>query len=167
MVTGEDRVRTERPLKIKVKYHDAEIPEIKPAHESEWIDLYAAENCLIPCLGMKMISLGVSIELPDGYEAIMAPRSSTYKHFGIVAANSIGVIDNAYKGDNDVWRFPAIGMKAGYGFNGQMIPQSARIMKGDKICQFRIQRCQPDVEIEKVDFLGNEDRNGLGSTGRR
>ena len=166
MADGKDIGRVEHGLTIKVKYH-ADIPEIKPAHESEWIDLYSAEDCHIMPFELKMINLGVSIELPEGYEAIMAPRSSTFKHFGIVAANSIGVIDNAYKGDNDIWHFPAIAMKAGIGMYGEPIFERVFIHKGDKICQFRIQKCQPSVNIVKVDYLGNEDRNGLGSTGRR
>ena len=167
MAIRQAEIRTERPLTIRVKYHDAKLPEIKAAHESEWIDLCSAEDCDVPCLGLKMISLGISLELPDGYEAIVAPRSSTFKHFGIICANGIGIIDNAYKGDNDIWHFPAIGMRFVYGLNGEMIPQYSYIRKGDRICQFRIQKCQPEIDLRKVDFLGNDDRNGLGSTGKR
>jgi len=167
MAIRQAEIRTERPLTIRVKYHDAELPEIKAAHESEWIDLCAAEDCKVPALGLKMISLGVSIELPEGYEAIMAPRSSTFKNFHIVAANGIGVIDNAYKGDNDIWHFPAVGMNSEFGPNGGLVLLPSVIHKGDRICQFRIQKCQPEIDLRKVDFLGNDDRNGLGSTGKR
>lgn len=148
-------------MKIKVKYH-ADIPEIKAAHLSEWIDLYAAENVVCRPLELTLISLGISVELPDGYEAIVAPRSSTYKNFGIISANSIGIIDNLYCGDNDVWKFPAICLRMDGG-----ILNAVTIHKGDRIAQFRIQKCQPTAEIETVEFLGNKDRGGIGSTGKR
>lgn len=152
---------------IKVKYH-ADIPEIKAAHESEWIDLYAGETIVCKPFELTLISLGVSIELPDGYEAILAPRSSTYKNFGIVCACSFGVIDNAYKGDNDVWHFPAINTRAiANMIDGSVTAAPVTIHKGDRIAQFRIQKCQPEVEIVKVDILGNKDRGGIGSTGKR
>jgi len=154
-------------MKARIKYHDKELPKLKQAHDGEWFDMFAAENCQIRYGETHMISLGVSIELPDGYEAIVAPRSSTHKHFGIMCVNGIGVIDNAYKGDNDVWHFPAIGCKGYYDMLGYFHPETSIIHKGDRICQMRIQKCQPSVEFDEVDFLGNADRNGLGSTGRR
>lgn len=142
-----------KPLEIKVKYH-ADIDPIAPAHDGEWIDLRCAEDVKMNFGDYKLISLGVSIELPKGYEALIIPRSSTFKKYGIVCANSVGLIDNAYCGDNDVWRFPAICMK-----------EMAFIPKNERICQFRIQRIQPDIKIKTVDVLGNEDRGGIGSTG--
>ena len=108
-----------------------------------------------------MIPLGVAMELPEGYEAIVAPRSSTFKTWGIVQANSIGVIDNSYCGDNDQWYYPAICLKPTEGEHGVWIH------KGDKICQFRIQENQPEIRFEEVEVLGNEDRNGFGSTGNK
>lgn len=153
-------------MKVRIKYH-ADIPRLRPMHVSEWVDMYAAEDCEIRYSEMHMISLGVSIELPEGYEAIIAPRSSTYKHFGIMCVNGIGIIDNAYKGDGDVWHFPAIGCKGFYDIIGDFHKLTATIKKGDRICQMRIQKCQPDIQFEEVELLGNDNRNGLGSTGKR
>mgnify|MGYP002521564104 CR=1 FL=1 len=140
-------------VKLRVKYH-ADIDEIKAAHEGEWIDLRCAENTEMRFCEYRNISLGVSIELPKGYEAIIIPRSSTFKKYGILLANSTGLIDNAYCGDNDIWQFPAVCLR-----NTTFIP------KNERICQFRIQKIQPDLEIETVSVLGNADRGGLGSTG--
>ena len=93
------------------------------------------------------------MQLPNGYEAHVAPRSSTFKNFGIICANSFGIIDNSYSGDNDIWRFPAIAMR------------DTVIHKGDRICQFRIIKRMPDIEFLEVETLGNSDRGGIGSTG--
>ena len=144
--------------KLRVKYAVPGIYEDSPpvqAHPHEWIDLRAAEDAVMFKGDFRMISLGICIELPSGYEALVAPRSSTYKHFGILLVNGIGVIDAEYCGDNDVWHFPALATK------------HTIIHKGDRICQFRIIRQQDDVEFDVVEHLGNEDRNGLGSTGVR
>ena len=94
-------------------------------------------------------------------------EDGTFKYYGIMCVNGIGIIDNAYKGDNDVWHFPAIGCKGFYDALGLFHAQTSIIHKGDRICQMRIQKCQPEIEFEEVDFLGNADRNGLGSTGKR
>lgn len=155
-------------LVIKIKYHVPDMERIKAAHVSEWFDLRAAEDAFIPQGVQKTVSLGVSMELPEGYEAIIAPRSSTPKNFGVIMPNSLGIIDNAYKGDNDVWRCICYGISErdvalieGIGVRGSWIH------KGDRICQFRIQKVQPAIEFEEVEMLGNADRNGLGSTGKR
>ena len=139
---------------IKVRYHTG-ITELVyvGGDKSDWIDLRCSEETHIRPFGFAMIPLGVSIQLPPGYEAIIAPRSSTYKYFGIVAANSIGVIDESYCGDGDQWHFPAIALRE------TTIPFNARI------AQFRIQKHQPNLAIWKVDHLGGCDRGGIGSTG--
>jgi dUTP pyrophosphatase len=92
------------------------------------------------------------MELPEGYEAILAPRSSTHK-YGILCANSIGIIDESYKGDNDEWHFPAYAVRDTY------------ITKNTRIAQFRIIKHQPEITLVEVDTLGNENRGGIGSTG--
>ena len=97
--------------------------------------------------------LGVAIEIPKGYEAIVVPRSSTYSRYGIIQTNSIGVIDESYCGDGDEWKLPA------YAMRGTDIPKDTRI------AQFRIIKHQPEFEIEVVSELGNENRGGFGSTG--
>jgi len=138
---------------IKIKYL-RDIHKIEKINAGDWIDLRAAETVKLKKGEFKMIPLGVAMQLPKGYEALMAPRSSTFKRHGILLANSIGVIDESYKGDGDEWHFPALAMKR------------TVIQKNDRICQFRIIRHQPDVELVEVFILGNDDRGGLGSTGR-
>ena len=120
----------------------------------DWIDLRAAETVEMKAGEFKMIPLGVAMELPSGYEALVAPRSSTFKRYGIILANSIGIIDESYKGDNDEWNFLAYAMR------------DTEIKKNERICQFRIIGHQPEIEIKEVDALGNENRGGIGSTGR-
>lgn len=139
-------------MEIKIKYL-ADIEPIKQAAPHEWYDLRVAKDIEIRAGEFELIPLGVAIELPKGYEAIVAPRSSTFKNLGIIQANSIGVIDHRFCGDNDQWMFPAYATR------------DIRIPKNTRICQFRILYCQPECEIIEVDHLGNEDRNGIGSTG--
>ena len=143
-------------MKIKVKYLVEDLTPIEfiGGKKSDWIDLRSAETVFIKKGEYKMIGLGVAMELPDGYEAFVAPRSSTFKNYHILLANSIGIIDNSYKGDNDEWKFLAYAV------------EDTVIQKNDRICQFRILKSQGDIEIEKVDTLGNEDRSGIGSTGK-
>lgn len=139
-------------MEIKIKYHTDGI-KIDKLPQGDWIDLKAAESV---CLGFgefSLISLGISMKLPDGYEAHLAPRSSTYKNFGIIQVNSVGVIDNSYSGTNDIWRLPVLAMR------------DTRIHKGDRICQFRIMKKQPEIEFFVVDELDDESRGGFGSTG--
>ena len=141
--------------KIKIKYH-ADIDKICKVggKKSDWIDLRSAEDVLMEEGEYRMISLGVSMELPEGYEALVLPRSSTFKKYGIILVNSCGVIDNRYAGDNDIWQFLA------YATRDTFIP------KNERICQFRILENQPEIEFEEVETLGNADRGGIGSTGR-
>lgn len=102
-----------------------------------------------------LIPLGVAMKLPKGYEAHVVPRSSTYKNFRIIQANSFGIIDNTYCGNDDMWYFPAIAM------------EDTVINKGDRICQFRIIKSMPAIKLEEVSFLHNKSRGGIGSTGVR
>ena len=138
---------------IKIKYHTDEIDKIKEIAVGDWIDLRAAETVAMNTGDFKLISLGVSMKLPDGYEAHVVPRSSTFKKWGVLQTNSMGVIDNSYSGTNDIWRFPALAMR------------DTVINKNDRICQFRIMKRQPTIEFEKVDTLDSVDRGGFGSTG--
>ena len=139
---------------IKIKYHDPDMPKLNYIDgKSDFIDLRAAEDVHMAKGDYKIISLGVSMEIPDGYEAIILPRSSTFKKYKILMANSQGVIDNSYCSDSDVWGFPAYAV-------GETV-----INKYDRICQFRIQKNQPKIKFEEVDHLDNESRGGFGSTG--
>lgn len=141
-------------MEIKIKYH-TELTKIEQKENSDWIDLRAAENIHIFPDSFALIPLGISIELPKGYEAHIVPRSSTFKNFGVIQTNHCGIVDESYKGDNDQWFFPA------YSFNG------STINKNDRICQFRIIKKQPKLNFNVVETLGNEIRGGFGSTGIR
>ena len=142
------------PTTIPVCYHDEEIPKLKAIEgKGDWIDLYAAEDVAMKTGDFRLISLGVSMELPKGFEAHVVPRSSTFKNFGIIQANSMGVIDNSYCGTDDVWKFPAIALR------------DTQIHKGDRICQFRIMPNQPELCFSAVDALSGKNRGGFGSTG--
>lgn len=141
---------------IKVRPLVEGLKVIDQAHPGEWYDLRAAEDVNMTIGEYKEIPLGVAIELPAGYEAIVAPRSSTFKKWGIIMANGIGVIDHRYCGDNDMWSFPAIALR-----------HPVIIHKNDRICQFRIIYGQPECELRIVDHLGNEDRGGIGSSGSK
>lgn len=123
--------------------------------KSDWIDLRASVNVTLKFGDFCCVPLGVAIQLPKGYEAILAPRSSLFKNYGVIQTNSIGIIDESFCGDNDQWSLPVLCL-------GKEI---TTIHKGDRLCQFRIIAHQPALRIEEVDFLGNPDRNGLGSTG--
>lgn len=138
---------------IKVKYHDNEIAKLAKIPQGDWIDLRAAETVTMNPGEFKLISLGVSMKLPLGYEAHVVPRSSTFKQWGIIQTNSMGVIDNSYSGTNDVWMFPAYATRF------------CHIRKGDRICQFRIMPKQPSIVFDFVEDLDAMDRGGLGSTG--
>ena len=138
---------------IKIKYHTDEIDKIKEIAVGDWIDLRAAETTILHKGDFKLISLGVSMKLPEGYEAHVVPRSSTFKKWGVLPTNSTGIIDNSYSGTNDIWRFPALAMR------------DTVINKNDRICQFRIVKRQPTVEFEEVYTLDSVDRGGFGSTG--
>lgn len=143
------------PLIIKVKYHSADLPKLKKIEQGDWIDLYTAEDAHLEMFQYKQISLGVSIQLPKGYEANIVMRSSTFKKWGVLQANSFGVIDESYCGPLDVWQVPVVSLK-----NPVFIP------KGTSICQFRIHEKMGHVTIEEVDTLSGKSRGGFGSTSK-
>ena len=150
-------------LKIKIKYFKG-ATKIKKIKKGSWIDLYAAKDVFVKEGTRAMIPLGVAMELPSGYEAHLAPRSSTFKTWGIIQTNSVGVIDYTYMGDNDQWHLPVYCL---VGKDFFIDTKGTMIKKGDKICQFRIIEEMPEVEFEEVETLGNEDMGGFGSTGTR
>ena len=139
---------------LKIVYHDPELIRIEKKEKGDWIDLRASEDMAIKAGELAKIPLGVSIQLPDGYEAIVAPRSSTCKNFGIIMPSSIGIIDESFCGDTDIWSFPAYAIR------------DTTIKKNDRICQFRIVKHQPELNFEVVDKLNNPDRGGYGSSGK-
>ena len=141
---------------IKIIYHNQNIDKIvNIENKSDWYDLRAAETVEMRAGDYKLISLGVSMKLPEGYEAHVVPRSSTFKNFGVLQTNSFGIIDNSYSGTNDIWKFPALAMR------------DTVIHEGDRICQFRIMKKQPQIEFIEVNELDETDRGGIGSTGTR
>lgn len=139
-------------MEIDIKYH-SDITPLEMTEKGDWIDLRVAEESELERGEFAMINLGVSMELPDGYEAIVIPRSSTFKTWGLLQTNSCGLIDNSYCGDNDVWKMPVLATRY------------VRIPKDTRICQFRIQKKMEQVEFNTVEHLEGEDRGGFGSTG--
>lgn len=142
-------------MDIKIKYFCNEIEKIKKIEKGDWIDLRAAQTVTLKAGEFKLIPLGVGMILPEGYEAHIVPRSSTYKNYGVLQTNHMGVIDESYCGDNDQWHFPALAIR------------DTTIRKNDRICQFRIVAKQPEVNFVEVDKLTKQDRGGFGSTGTR
>jgi dUTP pyrophosphatase len=141
-------------MQIKIKYHVEGLKKIEAIEKGDWIDLRAAETVSLKQGELKYISLGVSMKLPEGYEAQVAPRSSTFKNWGILQANSLGIIDNSYSGTNDIWKFPAYATR------------DTVIELNDRICQFRLVEKMPEIEFVEADKLDNNDRGGFGTTGK-
>lgn len=140
-------------MTIKIKYHNKNLEKVTAIENGDWIDLRAAETVSMMAGDFKLISLGISMKLPEGYEAHVVPRSSTFKKWGVLQTNSMGVIDNSYCGENDIWRFPALAMR------------DTVIEEGDRICQFRIVKKMDVVNFETVEHMEDMDRGGFGSTG--
>ncbi len=138
---------------IKIKYHNPKLTKIEKISVGDWIDLRAAENVTLKAGENSIISLGVSMKLPDGYEAHIVPRSSTFKKWGIIQTNHMGVIDSSYSGNNDIWGMPVYAIR------------DTEIKLNERICQFRIMKKQPEIEFVEVDHLDSVDRGGFGSTG--
>lgn len=142
-------------LDIKIRYLETGLVEIKVAEIGDWIDLRSAETVCLYKGEKALLRLGVAMKLPDGYEAIIAPRSSTFKNYGLIQTNGIGIIDSTYCGNNDEWLMPVLATR------------ETMIYKNDRICQFRIQKKQPTIKFVVVDKLADEDRGGFGSTGTK
>ena len=154
-------------MKIRIKYLEGATKMTKIA-KGNWIDVFAYKDTFIPQNARAMINLGFALELPNGYEGHLAPRSSTFKTWGIIQTNSVGVVDATYIGDNDIWHLPVYCLQSKHieEINGVKV-EGTWIMKGDKIGQFRIMEVQPEFEFEEVDSFGNVDRGGFGTTGTK
>lgn len=140
--------------KIEIKYFSDEIEKLRYIDgKSDWIDLRVSEDVVLKKGEFKLIPLGIAMKLPEGYEAHVVPRSSTFKNFGIIQTNSFGVIDNSYCGDDDMWHFPTLAIR------------DTEIHKNDRICQFRMMKNQPVIEFAEVEHLEFGNRGGFGSTG--
>ena len=112
-------------MKIYVKYHNPRLIKLDKLGIGDWIDLRAAEDVQLHQGEFRLISLGISVKLPEGYEAHIAPRSSSFKKWGFLQTNGVGIVDNSYSGTNDLWMLP------GYA------TRDAEIKENDRICQFR------------------------------
>ena len=144
-----------REERIKIVYHTDATDKLDYIEgKSDWIDLRAAEEVSFRAGEFHMINLGVSMELPKGYEAHVVPRSSTFKNYGLIQTNSYGVIDQTYCGQDDIWHWPAYATR------------DTVVHVNDRICQFRIMENQPRIRFEEVDVLEGENRGGFGSTGK-
>lgn len=140
---------------IKIHYFSDDLPRLQKTAKGDWIDLYCAQTMTLHAGEFALVPLGVSMQLPEGYEVHIVPRSSTFRKWGILQANSMGVIDESYCGDDDVWGFPALAMR------------DTTIARGDRICQFRVMRKMDKPELVTVERLDNASRGGFGSTGTR
>ena len=168
-------------MKIRIKYFN-DAKRMQKIAKGNWIDIYANKDMFIPEGQRAMIPLGFALELPVGYEGHLAPRSSTFKTWGIIQTNSVGVVDDTYIGDNDQWYLPVYCLMAKeyadkvedtyYELNestevkGEKV-KGTWIHKGDKVAQFRIMEVQPNFEFDEVESFGNADRGGFGSTGTK
>lgn len=140
---------------LDIKYFSDKIDKLEYIDgKSDWIDLRAAEDVVMKKGEFKLIPLGIGIRLPQGYEAHVVPRSSTFKNFGLIQTNHQGVIDCSYCGDNDQWFVPMMAMR------------DTEVHVNDRICQFRIMENQPKLIFNEVEHLDDKDRGGFGSTGK-
>lgn len=173
-------------MKIRIKYFEGAI-KLKKIVKGNWIDVYANKDMFIEEGQRAMIPLGFALELPLGWEGHLAPRGSTFKTWGIIQTNSVGVVDDTYIGDNDQWHMPVYCLQgkdiktevdtALYTDKANWIKEQpittsrdikgTWIKKGDKVGQFRIMEVMPEIEFEEVEGFGNEDRGGFGSTGTK
>lgn len=137
-------------MKIRINTHGNPLPQ----SYGDWTDLATEKEVVLDRGEYQNISLGVSMELPAGYYAEVVPRSSTFKNWGIVMVNSIGIIDNDFRGDEDIWSFPALAT------------HYVKIPKGTRIAQFRVVKKGGPLEFDPVESLGNTNRGGFGTSGK-
>lgn len=140
--------------KIQILYHSKEIQKIEKISKGDWIDLRAAEEVHLKKGDYKLISLGISMKLPQGYEVHIAPRSSTFKNFGLIQTNGVGIVDGSYCSEKDIYKMPVLAVR------------DTVVHVNDRICQFRIMKNQPEICFEEVEHLSGEERGGFGSTGK-
>lgn len=158
-------------MKIRIKYFEGAI-KLKKIAKGNWIDVYSNKDVFVKLGERAMIPLGFALELPNGWEAHLAPRSSTFKSWGIIQTNSVGVVDDTYIGDNDQWHMPVYCLQGKHMEKSMELveenikPEGTWISKGDKIGQFRIMEVMPEIEFEEVEYFGNVSRGGFGSTGK-
>lgn len=168
-------------MEIKIKYFNQDYPRLEKISQGDWIDLrvdnikeWESERFILigkdkeklaslPMLESLVkykkgdiikFGLGVAMELPDGYEAHIVPRSSMFKNTGFLLTNGMGIIDNSYSGNDDEWKAMVYCTRDGV------------INRHDRLFQFRIIEKQPEINFKEVDRLEGKNRGGYGSTGR-
>ena len=152
--TNKNINKIDNKINIDIMYHNPDLIPINLLEKGDWIDLRAAMEYKLFSGEFYLIDLGISIKLPEGYEAHIVPRSSSFKNWGIIQTNGIGIIDNSYCGENDVWMMPVLATKG------------ADIHVNDRVCQFRIVKKMPNnIKINTVEHLDTQNRGGFGSTG--
>ena len=152
--TNKNINKIDNKINIDIMYHNPDLIPINLLEKGDWIDLRAAKEYKLFSGEFYLIDLGISIKLPEGYEAHIVPRSSSFKNWGIIQTNGIGIIDNSYCGENDVWMMPVLATKG------------ADIHVNDRVCQFRIVKKMPNnIKINTVEHLDTQNRGGFGSTG--
>lgn len=137
---------------IQIKYKEGS-PHLSMTDKQDWCDLYTYEDVTLHAGDFRIISLGVSMRLPEGYEANIVARSSTFKRWGILQTNAFSVIDESYCGNDDDWGYPV------YATRDVTIP------KGTRLCQFRINKKQPVIVFEEINDLKSSARGGFGTSG--
>ena len=141
-------------VELKIRYISKEIEKLRYIDGiSDWIDLRSAEDVTLKAGESRLIRLGIAVELPVGYEAHIVPRSSTFRNFGIIQTNHMGVVDHSYCGDEDEWKMPVLAVR------------DTEIHVNDRICQFRIMENQPKLTFTEVEHLRETSRGGFGTTG--
>ena len=159
-------------MKMRIKYFDG-AEKLERISKGNWIDCYANKDIFVEKNTRAMIPLGFALELPNGWEGHLAPRSSTFKSWGVIQTNSVGVVDDSYIGDNDQWHMPVFCIDPKdkieedvEGSDYKKVTYGTWVRKGDKIAQFRIMEVMPEIEFEEVETFGNQDRGGFGTTGK-
>ena len=153
-------------MKIKYIRTTTLIPQLKTIEIGDWVDLCVAEDAILEPGEFRPVSLGIRMELPKGFEAWVLPRSSTGKKKKVLMYNSMGIIDEAYKGPKDIWHALFFA------------PNGATILCGSRVAQFRIAPKMnagilpklkwlftKKVEFVEVSDFKADNRGGLGSTG--
>lgn len=138
---------------IKIKYLPG-AAHMEMTEKGDWVDAFSYEDVILKKGEYGYVNLGFACQLPEGYEAHIAPRSSTFKHFGVIQTNGIGIVDSSFNSNTDLWMMPVYAIR------------DTIIKKGERPCQFRIVKKQPKIEFEEVKDLHNEARGSFGSTGR-
>lgn len=151
-------------INIDIKYH-FNSPELEKIDKGDWIDLYA-NRMKLPTDAVYLdqlhyqkgdivqVAYDIAMKIPEGFEVLIAPRSSTFKNTGLILTNSPSVIDNSYSGTNDIWYGMFYATRDGF------------IEKGQRLTHFRIIQNQPTIEFTAQDELNSENRGGYGTTGK-